>query len=173
MGAVLAAGNTLIIGFGNLDRADDGVGYYVVNALRQHLLQRSLQEEESGLESLGERPDSVFLRQLVPELMETASGYDRVIFVDAHVHEDAAELCCAQLKPEYVPSPFTHHVTPATFLAVMKALYGREPDAYLLSIRGHDFDFHRGLSPAVQRLVEPAVEDLLRLLCRNESQGEA
>ena len=43
---------TLIIGFGNLDRADDGVAFYVINALRRRLGQKALSEEDTGLEEL-------------------------------------------------------------------------------------------------------------------------
>jgi len=159
---------TMIMGYGNLDRADDGVAFYVINALRQRLGQRPLSQDETGLHELGGEIDSVFLRQLLPEWMETASAYDRLIFVDAHVQTIAAEVSCVAVEPEFVPSPFTHHMTPATFLAMSRALYGRGPEGRLLSIRGHDFDFYRGLSAEVSRQVEPAVEILLRL---GESEG--
>ena len=155
---------TLVIGYGNLDRADDGVAFHVINALRRRLGQRPLSAEETGWEQLGTVHDSVFLRQLQPEWMETCASYDRVIFVDAHVHENTADLACVPVLPEYVPPPFTHHMTPPTFLALMQALYAREPAGRLLSIRGHDFDFHRGLSPAAAGQVPAAVEMILRML---------
>jgi hydrogenase maturation protease len=157
---------TLVIGYGNLDRADDGVAYHVVNELRRRLGQPVLSPEEDGAESLGSEADSVFLRQLQPEWMEISASYDQVIFVDAHVHENAAELQCVDVRPEYVPSPFTHHMTPATFLALTGALYGREPAGRLLSIRGHDFDLRLGLSRAAAGQVPAAVERILRLIER-------
>ena len=52
---------TLVIGFGNIDRADDGVAFYVINALRRRLGQKPLSEEDTGLEELGAPIDSVFL----------------------------------------------------------------------------------------------------------------
>jgi Ni,Fe-hydrogenase maturation factor len=107
--------------------------------------------------------DSVFLRQLVPELMETAADYHRVIFVDAHVRDDQEELFSTPVVPEYESSPFTHHLTPATFLALTDALYGRSPKGVLLSLRGRDFDFTRGLSLGTRTLVEPAVDQILHL----------
>jgi len=155
---------TLIIGYGNLDRTDDGVAFYVVNALRQRLGQQPLSPDETGSEQLTGERDSVFLRQLQPEWMETCASYDQVIFIDAHVHENTAELACVPVQSEYVPSPFTHHMTPPTFLALTQALYGREPAGRLLSIRGHDFDFHRGLSPAAAGQVAAAVEMILGML---------
>jgi hydrogenase maturation protease len=156
--------NMLVIGYGNLDRADDGVAFHVVNALRQRLGQTPLSPDETGWEQVGGEHDSVFLRQLQPEWMEACASYDQLIFVDAHVNENTAELACVPVQPEYVSSPFTHHMTPPTFLAMTLALYGQEPAGRLLSIRGHDFDFHRGLSPAAAGQVPAAVEMILSMI---------
>jgi hydrogenase maturation protease len=156
--------HTLVMGFGNLDRADDGVAFYVVNELRRRLGQPPLSPDETGSEQLGGQHDSVFLRQLQPEWMETCASYDQLIFVDAHVNENTAELACVPVWPEYVSSPFTHHMTPPMFLALTRALYGREPAGRLVSIRGHDFDFHRGLSPAATGQVPAAVEMISNML---------
>ena len=155
---------TLVMGFGNLDRGDDGVAFHVINALRRRLGQKPLSEDETGLQELGSEPDSVFLRQLLPEWLESAAAYDRLIFVDAHVYEDAPDLFCVPVVPEFVSSPFTHHVTPAAFMAFLRTLYDREPAGQILSIRGRDFDFFRGLSPEVSRQVPAAVERILRLV---------
>ena len=157
-------GRALIIGFGNIDRADDGAAFFVVNALRRHLGQKPLNEDETGLEELGAEIDSAFLSQLTPELLETAAGYRQVIFVDAHVYENVDALHCVPVSPEYTASTFTHHLTPAAFLALLKTLYHLEPAGHLVSIRGHDFDFHRDLSPETEALVEPAAELILRLI---------
>ena len=155
---------TLVIGFGNIDRADDGVAFFVANALRRRLGQKPLNEDETGLEGLGAEVDSVFLSQLTPELLETLAGYQRVIFVDAHVYENVDALHCEPISPEYTPSAFTHHLTPAAFLALLKTLYRLEPAGHLVSLRGHDFDFHRDLSAETEAQVGLAVEYILRLL---------
>jgi len=155
---------TLIIGYGNPDRADDGVAYHVVNRLRRALGRDTLPPGETGLEALGCEPDSVFLQQLVPELMETAAAYRRLVFVDAHVEGIADELVFQPVDEEFVLSPFTHHLTPGAFLALTGALYGRAPAGFLVSIRGQDFDFHRELSAGTRALVEPAVQRILGVL---------
>ena len=163
---------TLVIGFGNIDRADDGVAFQVINALRRRLGQTPLSEEDTGLEELGAAVDSVFLSQLTPELMDTLVEYGRVIFVDAHVYENLEDLHCSPVVPEYAPSTFTHHLTPAAFLALLKTLYGVEPIGRLVSIRGHDFNFHRNLSEKTSGLVEPAVDCILRIINSPEQQGQ-
>ncbi len=155
---------TLVIGFGNLDRADDGVAFHVINALRRRLGQETLGEDDSGLEELGAEVDSVFLTQLVPELMDTLAGYEQVIFVDAHVYENLNRLHCAPVRLEYTPPTFTHHLTPSALLALVKALCHSELTGHIVSIRGYNFDFHRDLSADTQALVQPAVECIVQLL---------
>ncbi|MGB9880700.1 MAG: hydrogenase maturation protease [Anaerolineae bacterium] len=155
---------TLVIGYGNLDRGDDGVAYYVVNALRQRLGQIPLTEYDTGLEELGATVDSIFLTQLMPELIDTLADYEQVIFIDAHVIQDMPDLHCTPIKPEYTPSAFTHHMTPAILLMLLKTLHHKEPKAHLVSLRGWEFDFHRGLSKKTSALVQPAIEHIMALL---------
>ncbi len=159
---------TLVIGYGNLDRQDDGVAFVVINALRQRLGQAALSEEVAGPEEPGHQADSIFVMQLAPELLELVADYDRVIFVDAHVRTDVPDLEWAAVKPEYTASTFTHHMTPAMLLALLQMLYRREPEGYIVSLRGHAFDFQRGLSPATAAMVEPAAEQILQLIARPE-----
>lgn len=162
---VVPMSRTLVIGFGNLDRADDGVAFHVINALRRHLGQVLLKEEDTGLEQLGSQADTIFLSQLVPELMEDMLDYQRAIFVDAHVHETIDDLHCAALTSHEDPSlAFTHHLTPAMLLALLKTLYHRELIGYIVSIRGYDFDFHRHLSTKTEALITPAVANIIELL---------
>jgi hydrogenase maturation protease len=155
---------TLVVGYGNLDRGDDGVAYHIVNGLRRSLGQPALDEYETGLEELGKQVDSVFLTQLGPEFVDVLVNYDRIIFVDAHVLLAVDGLYCARVLPEFTQSTFTHHMTPATLLALLSALYHRDAEAHLVSARGHRFEFERDLSEATQALVEPAVASILELL---------
>jgi hydrogenase maturation protease len=154
---------TLVVGFGNLDRADDGVAFHVVNALRRRLGQPPLPDDVTGLDDLGERVDSVFLVQLTPELVEIMKDYECVCFVDAHVFASGEELRCVSVRPEDASLSFTHHMTPAMLLALLQTLYRHPVTSQLVSIRGHDFDFHRRLSPRTQAQVEPAVASILLL----------
>jgi hypothetical protein len=59
---------TLVIGFGNLDRGDDGVAFDVVNLLRRQMGVKPLDADETGLDDRGGETGAVFVRQLVPEL---------------------------------------------------------------------------------------------------------
>jgi len=152
---------TLIIGFGNPDRADDGVAFHVINAVRRHLGQTPLPEDETGLEELGNTVDTVFLSQLTPELADIMKDYGRIFFVDAHVYENLKPLHCAPVHPEAAGLTFTHHISPAMLLALLQAIHQCAPPGYLVSLRGHDFDFHRDLSSKTADLIEPAVRCIL------------
>jgi hydrogenase maturation protease len=159
---------TLVIGYGNRDRQDDGVAWEVIDVLRHRAAQPSLAEDETGLEQLGNQVDSVFMLQLAPDLLDIAADYDQLIFVDAHLQPDAADLYCTPVQPEYATATFTHHMTPAMFLALLQALHHRQPAGFVVSIRGNRFDFERGLSAATQALVEPAVAQIQQLLTAAE-----
>ena len=155
---------TIIIGYGNIYRADDGVAFAVINELRRQLGQKLLEEGDTGLDELGGENDSIFLLQLIPEIMELLAGYNRIIFVDAHVGSDLEDLNCSPVSAQYVSSSFTHHMTPSALLAFLKTMYQSEPQAHMVSIRGYDFDFKPTLSPKVQTLVQPAVDAILKVI---------
>ncbi len=156
---------TLVAGFGNLYRRDDGVARVVVNTLREQLGRSPLDEMDDGFSELGQAVDTVILHQLVPELAEDLRYYDLVIFVDAHVgtgfetpiHEEALAVTYR--------TPFVYHQThPSTILALTRHMYGRAPEAILLSVLGHDFDFGVGLSDSTAALVEPTVDRIQALI---------
>jgi hydrogenase maturation protease len=161
--------HTLVIGYGNLDRQDDGVAYHVVNALRRRLGQDALGEDETGLEALGAQVDSVFVTQLGTDLLQVAAGYGMVIFVDAHVRTDVKALHWEPVRPEYASATFTHHMTPALFLALLQALHHHQAEGHIVSIRGQSFDFGRSLTAAAEAWVQPAVDRLLDLVSGSES----
>ena len=57
------------------------------------------------------------------------------------------ELSIRSLEPAFQRSPFTHHLTPDSLLSFAQTLYGRAPQAILVSIRGYHFGFSQELSP--------------------------
>lgn len=153
----------LVCGFGNLYRRDDGVGYAVVNALRERLGRPPLDPLDDGFNELGHMLDTVVLHQLVPELAETLADYDLVIFVDAHTGSVAEDIREEWLEAAY-RTPFVYHqMHPATLLELARQMHGRAPVGILLSVRGHDVNFGTGLSPETAALVPHAVERIMEL----------
>ena len=151
---------TLIIGYGNPSRRDDGVGLAVVNGLRRRLGQAPLDEGDDGYAELGGPVDTLFLQQLMPELAETLSGYERVWFVDAHLGVYPELVRRTALAAHYGLASVSHHLGPETLLALAQQLYGHAPAGELISIRGFDFDFGEELSEATAEGVRQVADAL-------------
>src|SRR5512140_520221 len=154
---------TLLIGFGNLDRQDDGVAWHVLCQLAARL-GRPLPEPGEGFQAQGLEPDLLYVLQLTPELAELIEGYQRVCFIDAHTGEIEEELAIRPLEPAFQRSPFTHHLTPDSLLSFAQTLYGRVPQAILVSIRGHRFAFSQELSPETAPQAAAAALEIARWL---------
>ncbi|MCD4738426.1 MAG: hydrogenase maturation protease [Anaerolineae bacterium] len=155
---------TLVAGFGNTFRRDDGVARIVINALRAQLDRPPLGPLDDGFDDLGHEIDMVVLHQMVPELAETVADYDQVIFVDAHVETIPASLHEERIAVAYRTPFVAHQFHPSTVLALAQQTYGHAPQAVLLSLLGHDFDFGEELSAETAALVSPARDRILELI---------
>lgn len=158
---------TFVFGYGNPDRQDDGVAWHVLTALARRLgwqVPASIEEEFSPADGT---PDLAYDLQLTPELAQTIAGYRRVCFIDAHTGDIPEEICMVELKGEYQHSPFTHHMTPSTCLAMAQTLYGGSPEAILVSVRGYEFGFTQSLSARTELLVEQAAQIIYAWLVDN------
>ncbi len=153
--------NTLLLGYGNVDRQDDGVAWHILREVASRLGFALPALPGEHLVELTDRITVGFYLHLVPEHSELLSHYDRVVFVDAHTGNIAAEIQFTPIQPGYEPSPFTHHLTPATCLAFAAAIYQRAPQAVLLSVRGYAFEFDQSLSAATAALVQPAAGQII------------
>lgn len=149
---------TLILGYGNPDRQDDGVAWHILAQIAGRLgypVPQSYEDEFENPPEVSEAgPALMFVLQLTPEMAEMVAQYDRVCFIDAHTGNIPHDLQVIPLEGEFQTSPFTHHMTPATCLALAESLYGRRPEAILASVRGYEFGFSHHLSPRTQALAE-------------------
>jgi hydrogenase maturation protease len=150
----------LILGYGNVDRQDDGVAWHVLAGLCRKLDRPVPVSYDDRFENPGISPDLSFELQITPELAEIIAAYDRVCFVDAHTGNVPENLHKAKVEPKYQSSPFTHHMTPDTCLSFVKTIYQRDVEGYLISVHGYEFGFSHELSIATARLTELAVEDI-------------
>ena len=155
---------TLIIGYGNFDREDDGVSWHILTSLVKKLGRPVPNDPNEEFENTGESPDFLFTLQLMPELSELFAGYERVCFVDAHTGNIKNDLNIEYLKSSFQKSPFTHHMTPSTCLSLTESLYNATPEAVLVSVRGYNFDFKRSLSPRTHELATQAVDKIYEWL---------
>jgi hydrogenase maturation protease len=148
--------DTLLLGFGNPDRQDDGIAWHILQALSTKLGLPSPDSYEDEFPE-NERLDLLFTLQLTPEMAEDISRYRRVVFVDAHTGEIPDPIRMDEVQSEFQRSPFTHHLTPQSLLAMCETLYKHRPLCTLLSARGYRFGFARELSAESDALVPIAV----------------
>lgn len=140
---------TLIIGYGNRSRRDDGVGWFVIEKLAA--LNLPGVELEIG-------------QQLEIESAETISRYDAVIFVDAAIPEAPEAIQRTVIAPQFQSHAVAHYLTPADVLSLCQTLYHREPKATLFSIRGRDFNFGTTLSPEVEQAARDVVKQIVEII---------
>jgi len=161
----------LLVGYGNTSRRDDGVAARILEGLLARLgLDGPQITGEDDLDA-GHGLRLLFLHQLAPELAELVAGYDTVVFIDAHVEGSGWEpLSWQRLGPAVEAGMVGHHLKPGVVLALAERLYGCSPEAYLLSVLGHDFDFGESLSEETSALAERAV-DRLEQLVRERGYG--
>jgi hydrogenase maturation protease len=140
---------TLILGYGNQSRRDDGVGWFVI-------------EQLAALNLPGVELETA--QQLEIEIAETISRYDAVIFVDAATLEAPEAVRRTVVTPGFQGHAVAHYLTPADVLSLCQMLYHREPKAVLFSIRGRDFNFGTTLSPEVEQAARDVVKQIVELL---------
>jgi hydrogenase maturation protease len=146
---------TLIIGYGNPLRSDDGLGRLVAERLMG-----VLRESESRV---------IACHQLAPELAEPISRADLVIFIDAEERQPAGKLFCRRIAPvAEPPAAFSHHLTPARLLGWAGALFGRSPEAMVFSIAVENFALGEKLSPAAAKVLPQVTERICELVRRRE-----
>lgn len=148
---------TLVIGYGNPSRCDDGVALHVLNALRARWGRPLLSASNDGWDDLEGTRDSLFLQQLTPELAETLAEYDLVVFVDAALTGVGEPVRAGAVAPALRMAAVSHHMEPAALLALAEQLYGRAPAGWLVSVRAHNMDFGDQLSPEASAAVPHAV----------------
>lgn len=121
----MTAGATLVLAWGNPGRRDDGLGPALAAALVAAELPNVRVEAGYQLE--------------VEDAAELA-GPARVVFVDAD-RAGPEPFSLRRLEPDGGGLGFTSHsVPPARLLALGRDLFGGRPEAWLLGIRGYQFD---------------------------------
>ncbi|MCS7239928.1 MAG: hydrogenase maturation protease [Candidatus Bipolaricaulota bacterium] len=130
----------LVIGIGHPLRRDDGVGLWIAQNL----------EEREGVKVLG-------AQVLSPELLPQIATADLVIFVDAR--KGAGPVRWEPLKPGPCP-PLTHVLSPQGLLSWVAKLFGRAPQAWLVTIPARDFSLGEGFSPRTRRAAEALLQRL-------------
>ncbi|MEI7902377.1 MAG: hydrogenase maturation protease [bacterium] len=139
-----------VMGYGNPGRLDDGLG-------------PAFAERIQALAIPGVTVDSDY--QLSVEDVATIIKHDIILFADASV--DGREPFDLQpLAAQHGGLGFSSHTLSAgALLGLAKDLFGASPQAYLLAIRGYDYDeFGERLSEHAQTNLDATVASLEPLL---------
>jgi len=139
-----------IIGYGNIQRRDDGIGPYIVGRLKK-ILKRKKEIRFLALQQLGV--------DMVEELREA----NHIIFVDATIkaQKDGWNWVILQPKTGFLPY-LTHHIHPSFLLGFLRSLYHRSPHASSVTVQGSDFEFGEGLSALAKKRAEKAISEIVK-----------
>jgi hydrogenase maturation protease len=142
-------GKILVIGYGNTLRTDDGVGPRVAAAVASW---------ESPV------VESIAVHQLTPELAEPLASAELAIFVDARLADgrDAVEI--RPLEPSGSRGTPGHASDPRALLALARAIYGRHPRTWLVTVPAADFSLGEALSTTAEWGAEQALGRIATLV---------
>jgi hydrogenase maturation protease len=147
----------LVIGYGNTLRRDDGAGPWVAAEIESRAW--------SGVRTMA-------VHQLAPEVAAELAAVRRVIFVDARVGPKSPPVEARRVEPRDVLPGLTHTSEPAALLQLAQDLYGRTPEAWLVTIAGEDFGVGEGMTEATLRHARSAVGWIERLLRQSDRIDE-
>ena len=137
----------MIYGYGNPGRQDDGLGIAFTERMEAWIRTQEIKDIDC---------DTNY--QLNIEDAETISRYDHVIFADAS-QEDISGYSFSRVDPSGSKIEFTMHaVSPAYVVDLCQKIYGKSPEAFLLHLKGTEWDFQEGLTKEAMAHLEKALE---------------
>lgn len=147
----------LIYGYGNPGRRDDGLGIVFADEMgkwAKEFMPGSMETETNY--------------QLNIEDAELISHYQTVVFADASLESvDSFALTPIDPSPETVE--FTMHaVAPGYVIHLCHDLFQKQPKAYLMHIKGYEWDMAEGLTNQAKENLNNALEHLKKALLNND-----
>lgn len=129
----------LLYAYGNGGRGDDGLANALVEKIQPWLSERQF--------SFITTKSSI---QLNVEDAEEISRFDIVVFIDAS-KKDIDDFVFTKVQPQHQSTFTTHAIFPSAVLHLCGELYGKQPETYLLHIKGYDWELHEGLSEQAEK----------------------
>jgi hydrogenase maturation protease len=133
---------TLVIGYGNRLRSDDGLGPAVADAVAAWHL--------PGVRALA-------VHQLVPELIEEMKDVERVLFVDASLEVLEGAFQLGRIDAKKSCRALGHHEHPANLLALARTLTEHSPEDWQLAISPHSLDYGNELTEIAKTRMQAAL----------------
>ena len=152
----------LVVGYGNALRADDGLGWHAAERLADDL-------RLAGATVLRRH-------QLTPELALDISVATLVVLVDASHGPAAGTITVERLEPAVDTgtsgTTWSHHLTPATLIALARELYGRAPDVFVVGCGVASVEMGDELSPEVRDALPRVVDAVAELVASQVARGD-
>jgi len=144
---------TLIYGYGNAGRQDDGLGERFINLMDEWIARENIQNLFTDCNY-----------QLNIEDSATIAAYDTVIFVDASV-ADIEDYKLEKVEPNDATIEFTMHAVSVSYvLDLCNRIYHKQPDTFVLHIKAYEFEFIEELTAQAEKNLYAAFEFLKRFL---------
>ena len=131
----------LVLGYGNPGRQDDGLGPAAAQAIEQWRLP-------------GVNVEVNYLLNI--EDAAEAAEHDLVLFIDAAA-DGPEPFEMHEVMPANSMTFTSHVVPPSTILAICDQCYQHVPEAWLLAIRGYEFELIEELTDAARDNLEKAL----------------
>jgi hydrogenase maturation protease len=143
----------LIYGYGNPGRQDDGLGILLTEEIEQWVKDNDLKNIST---------DNNY--QLNIEDAEVISDKDYVIFVDASM-ELIEDFQFTKIDSNDATIEFTMHaVSPSYVLDLCNKIYNKFPMAYLLHIKGYEWELGSEMTEEAKKNLSLAIEFIKRKL---------
>lgn len=148
----------LIFATGNESRGDDALAPLLLRRLREWVESEGLGEQIELLEDF----------QLQIEHVTDLAGRRVAVFVDAGM-DTPAPYRFYRAGADDLHTPYSHALTPEALLAIYPQVYrDAPPPAFVLCIRGEEFELGSTLSLAAEGRLEAALDFLRGLLAGGE-----
>ena len=152
----------LVVGYGNALRTDDGLGWHVAERLADD-------PRLAGATVLRRH-------QLTPELALDISEATLLVLVDASHGPPAGTISVERLEPggdtATSGTTWSHHLTPATLIALARELYGRAPDVFVVGCGVASVEMGDELSPEVRDALPRVVDAVAELVASQVARGD-
>ncbi len=141
----------LVIGYGNVLRSDDGLGWHAAERL-------AADPRMDGATVLA-------CHQLTPELALDVSRATFVVLVDASHGPPPGTFTIEPVeRAGRSATTWSHHLDPASLLALGQELYGRAPDVYIVSVGAASLEIGNRLSPQLEAVLPRVVDAVADLV---------
>jgi hydrogenase maturation protease len=134
---------TLVIGYGNELRSDDGLGPRIARAVATWDLPHVR---------------AVAVHQLTPELADQLAQASRVFFIDATLDCSLPPVSVVRVQAPSLKTLNPHASHPGHLLCLAQQVYGHVPEAWMIRVRAVTTVFGQELSPDAQRAMDEALE---------------